>query len=235
MADGLYVGMCGAAARASQLEAIADNLANAQTPGFKAARPAFASFLPLSGAPDKVYPAAVGAGIDLRPGTAVRTGGALDLYPEEGAFLAVRTAEGQTAFTRDGRLALDGQRRLVAQGRPVLDVRGSEIRVPEDREARVDQDGHVRAGELELGELARFRLEGNPDRLAPTLLAVGPGARAVPVSSAVRAGELEAGNTQALESTVQLISAQRAFDATMQALQTYRRMDDRAVEIGRVR
>jgi flagellar basal-body rod protein FlgF len=227
--------MCGAAARATQLEAVADNLANAQTPGFKAARPAFASFLPASGAPDKVYPAAVGAGIDLRPGTAVRTGGALDLYPEGGAFLAVRAAGGQVAFTRDGRLSLDGDRRLVSQGRPVLDVAGNEIRVPPNREARVDPDGSVRADDLTLAELARFRLEGNPDRLAPSLLAVGAGARAVPVSAPVRSGELESGNTQPLEATVQLISAQRAFDATMQALQTYRRMDDRAVEIGRVR
>jgi len=64
MADGLYVSMCGAAARAEQLDAVADNLANAQTPGFKPARPAFESFLAASGAPDKVYPAAVAGGFE---------------------------------------------------------------------------------------------------------------------------------------------------------------------------
>ena len=68
MADGLYVSMCGAVARAEQLEAVADNLANAQTPGFKAARPAFESFMAASGAQDKHYAAAVATGFDLRPG-----------------------------------------------------------------------------------------------------------------------------------------------------------------------
>ena len=69
MADGIYVSMCGAVARTEQLDAIADNLANAATPGFKASRPAFESFLPPGAAPtsDKHYPAAVGAGFDLRP------------------------------------------------------------------------------------------------------------------------------------------------------------------------
>ena len=87
MADGLYVSMCGAAARQEQLDAIADNLANAQTPGFKAARPAFAAFLPASGAEDKVYPAAVASGFDLRAGPTVATGNALDVLPEDGASM----------------------------------------------------------------------------------------------------------------------------------------------------
>ena len=46
MADGIYVGMAAAAARAEQLDSIADNLANVETPGFKASHPAFQSFLP---------------------------------------------------------------------------------------------------------------------------------------------------------------------------------------------
>ncbi len=45
MADGIYVGMAGAAARLDQLDSIADNLANADSAGFKAERPAFESFL----------------------------------------------------------------------------------------------------------------------------------------------------------------------------------------------
>jgi flagellar basal-body rod protein FlgF len=48
-------------------------------------------------------------------------------------------------------------------------------------------------------------------------------------------GEVELGNAGALEATVQLISAQRQFDASMQALQTYRSLDQRSNEIGRIR
>src|SRR5512147_1572388 len=93
MADGIYVSMCGAEARTEQLDAIADNLANASTPGFKASRPAFESFLPrgAGAASDKHYPAAVAAGFDLRSGPTQRTDNPLDVVPGEGMFLMVQT------------------------------------------------------------------------------------------------------------------------------------------------
>jgi flagellar basal-body rod protein FlgF len=235
MADGLYVSMCGAAARAEQLDAIADNLANAQTPGFKSARPAFESFLPASGAPDKVYPAAVAAGLDLRPGPTVRTDQPLDVLPEDGAFLQVALPGGGSGYTRDGRLSIDSERRLVSSGRPVLDREGNPVRIPVDQKPVIEADGGVRLGEVRVAELALWKLEGPVDRSGPTLLTPGQGGRALPAAARVRTGEIEMGNTQPLEATVQLIAAQRNFDSSMQALQTYRRMDDRSTDIGRVR
>ena len=235
MADGIYVSMCGAAARSEQLESIADNLANAQTPGFKAARPSFESFLPASGADDKVYPAAVATGFDLRPGAVSHTGNPLDVLPEDGAFLMVRTPSGGVAFTRDGRLSLDAEQRLVQSGRPVLDRGGVPIRVPPGAALEIGADGVVRAGGTAVAELGRFRLTGAVDRVGPSLLAPGRGGRADLVDARVRAGEVELGNAGALEATVDLISAQRSFDASMQALQTYRSLDGRAAEIGRIR
>lgn len=235
MADGLYVSMCGAVARAEQLEAVADNLANAQTPGFKAARPAFESFMAPSGAQDKHYAAAVGTGFDLRPGPTAATGNPLDVVPDGGAFLTVRTAQGTVAHTRDGRLTLDAAGRLVSDGRAVLGKDGNPIVIPPETVARIDRNGDVHAGELVVGHLALVRLEGPVDRVGASLLAPGQGGRAVPVEETVRTGELELGNATALETAVQLVSAQRAYDASMQALQTYKAMDQRAVEIARVR
>jgi flagellar basal-body rod protein FlgF len=234
MADGIYVSMCGAAARSEQLDAIADNLANAQTPGFKAARPAFESFLPASGATDKVYPAAVATGFDLRPGAITQTGNALDVLPEDGAFLMVRNGDG-VAFTRDGRLSVDGERRLVQHGRQVLDRGGAPIHIPPGVAPQVGADGVVRAGDLVVGELGRFKLAGQVDRVGPALFSPSRGGRADPVDAAVRSGEVELGNAGALEATVAMISAQRSFDASMQALQTYRSIDGRSSELGRVR
>lgn len=233
MADGLYVSMCGAAARAEQLDAVADNLANAQTPGFKPARPAFASFLAQSGAPDKVYPAAVAGGFDLAPGVLVRTDRPLDVLPEDGAFLQVRLADGSTAYTRDGRLSVDGKRQLSAAGLPVLDGAGNPIVVPEGETPIVDPNGEVRIRDLPVATLATWKLTGPANRVGTALLAPGAGGEAVPVTAAVRSGEIETGH--ALEAAVSLITLQRGFDAAMQAIQTYRRMDDRSTELGRVR
>ncbi|MBI5546020.1 MAG: flagellar hook basal-body protein, partial [Deltaproteobacteria bacterium] len=145
MADGLYLGMAGAAARAEQLDSIADNLANVQTPGFKPSKPAFESFLPASGAPDKVYAAAVGTGVDARPGAVTRTGNPLDVLPEGDGLLAVRTGSGGVAFTRAGRLAVDGGGRLLAAGLPVLDTLGNPIRLPPEAQPVIGPDATVRA------------------------------------------------------------------------------------------
>lgn len=238
MADGMYVSMCGAAARTEQLDAVADNLANAQTPGYKASRPAFESFLAASRAADKSYPASVATRIDLRPGPSTRTENPLDVVPEDGAFLAVQGADGKVAYTRDGRLSIDGDRRLVLGGRPVLDAGGQPIHLPPGAAARIDAAGTISAGGFTVGELGLFRLSGGVDRLGASLYAPGAGGSAEPVPAGegrVRVGEIEMGNATALDGMVQLISAQRHFDASMQALQTYRSMDQRGPDLGRVR
>jgi flagellar basal-body rod protein FlgF len=235
MADGIYVSMCGAAARAEQLDAVADNLANAQTPGFKAARPRFEAFLPASGAEDKAYPAAVATGFDLRPGPTAHTGNPLDVVPDEGAFLAIRAPDGSVAYTRDGRLQLDAARRLVLAGHPVLDRAGQAIHVPPQQSIQIGSDGVVRAGDLNVAELGLFKLSGPVDRVGPSLLKPAQGGGAHAAEVAVRTGEIELGNAGALEATVELISAQRSFDASMQALQTYRSIDGRSADVGRIR
>lgn len=235
MADGIYVTMCGAAARSEQLDSVADNLANAQTPGFKASRPAFEAFLAASGAADMAYPAAVQTRFDLRPGPSSRTENPLDVVPEGGAFLAVTTAAGQKVYTRDGRLTVDGQQRLVQNGNPVLDPGGGPIQVPPGAAPRVTDTGAVMVGNAAVGQLGLFKLEGPVDRAGQAHLALAPGGRAEPYEGHVRVGEIELGNATPLDGMVQLISAQRHFDASMQALQTYRSLDQRSNELGRVR
>ncbi len=235
MADGIYVSMCGAAARSEQLDSVAENLANAQTPGFKASRPAFEAFLPASRAGDKSYPAAVATSLDLRPGPSSRTDDPLDVLPADGAFLSVRLPSGERAYTRDGRLAVDPERRLVQDGHPVLDPEGTEIRVPPGSPPVIGEDGVVRSEGVAVGQLGLFRLDGPAGRVGPALVTPAQGGRAVPVAAQVHSGELELGNATPLEGMVQLISAQRHFDASMQALQTYRSLDQRGSDLGRVR
>jgi flagellar basal-body rod protein FlgF len=101
---------------------------------------------------------------------------------------------------------------------------------------KIDADGTVRAGGTAMAQLAVYELSGPADRVGASLLAPGQGGTARPVASGrVRTGELELGNASPLEGMVQLISAQRHFDASMQALQTYRSLDQHASETGRVR
>ncbi len=235
MSDGLYVSMTGAAARAEQLDSVADNLANVQTPGFKAARPAFESFFPPGGAQDKVYPAAVSTGIDTRAGRTIQTGNALDVTPENNAFLAVRQASGELAYTRAGRLSVDAQGQLIAAGLPLADPQQKPILIPPGTTPSIDVNGNVQANGQVIGQLGVFRLEGPVSRIASSLYSPAPGTPVVEVQEKMQAGTLEMSNYDPIEATVALINAHRHYETSVQALQTYRRMDERAVEVGRIR
>jgi flagellar basal-body rod protein FlgF len=236
LADGIYVGMAAAAARAEQLDAIADNLANVETPGFKASHPAFQSFLPprAGATSDKVAAAAVGTGADLSPGPVVGTERALDVVPHEDAFLTVRTATGP-AYTRNGKLVVSPDGLLTAAGRPVLGVSGEPIGVPVGATVLVNDRGEVLIDRQPVDRLALVKIQGGLAHLGPSLYGPGAQGKAVPADLGVAVGQLEMGNATALESTVQMIGAQRQFETAMQAIQTYRRLDDRAIEVGKSR
>lgn len=240
MADGMYIAMNGAAARELQLEAIADNLANAQTPGFKAERPAFQSFLAATRdgsapAKEQVHPVAVATALDLRPGLTVATGRALDVVPDGSAFLSVERDNGERAYTRAGSLEVDAQHRLASAGHPVLGLSGAPILVPPGAEPTIAEDGTVKAAGAVIGRLALFELQGGVDRVGSGLVTPGPDGTAVPVETRVRTGAVEQSNVNALETTIELMSAQRHYESALQALTTYRTIDQKANELGRAR
>ncbi len=242
MSDGLYVGMSGAASRVLQLDAIADNLANANTPGYKAERPVFEHVLGSEAngsgpAIDHVHSAVAGTALDLSPGLTTTTGRALDVVPEGRHMLAVLQQDGSIAYTRRGSLQVDAQGILCSNGRPVVGVTGGQVIVPAGAPAQITQDGTVRVGDAAVDRLALFELSGPVDRVGPGLLAPGnQGGTAAPVAAPkFRVGEVEQSNVNALAMTVELISAQRHFENAMQALSTYRRMDDKMLEVARLR
>ena len=236
MADGIYVGMSAAAARAAQLESIADNLANAQSPGFKASRPAFQSFMSGRGGNDKIVSAAVSTGIDLRPGVMTPTDRPLDVVPQNDTFLAVATPSGARGYTRNGNLEVGPEGELLIAGQHVLDDNGEPLNVPPGAAPIISEEGEVFVDDVPVGKLGVFAITGPLDRIGPTLLGPGPNAQVTAVQDArFRIGALEMGNAPALEATIEMIASQRHFDTAMQAIQTYRRMDERAVEVGRIR
>ena len=236
MADGIYVSMNGASARMAQLESISDNLANAQTPGFKATRPSFEAFLAMGAGKNasKVYPAAVSTQVDLSTGAVVQTGNPLDVVPTGKSFLAVQTSTG-LALTRNGHLQIEQNGGMTAAGRPVIGRDGQPIMTPLGARVRLDASGAVYANDSKIAELALYEATGPVDRIGPSLLAPHDQKSLVPSTDTLRLGEIETGNASPLEAAVQLVSAQRHFETSMQALQTYRRMDERAAEVGRVR
>ena len=119
MSNGIYVSMAGAAARSEQLDALSDNLSNIQTPGFRATKVAFQSFLATAGVTDKIFPAAVSSGLDMKPGQLVVTENPMDVAPDGMTFMGVQTNAG-LAYTRNGALQVSNGT-LVSGGLPVAE------------------------------------------------------------------------------------------------------------------
>jgi flagellar basal-body rod protein FlgF len=238
LADGIYVGMAAASARAAQLDSIADNLANSETPGFKAARPAFQSFLPAQGgarSTDKVFAAAVSTGTDLRPGTTVGTDNPLDVLPEGDLFLGVETSTGP-AYTRNGKIEVSPDGQLQIMGHAVLNASGSAISVPQGALPTIKENGDVVVDHSVVDTIGMFKVQGPIDRNGNALFTATPGTTVEAVDGAkLQTGTIELGNVPALESTVAMIGAQRHFETAMQAIQTYKKLDERAIEVGKVR
>lgn len=236
MADGIYVGMSAAIGRAAQLDAIADNLANIESPGFKGTRPAFSSFLPPGGPTDKVLSGVVATTIDMRPGTTETTDSLTDVIPDGDAMLAVQMPGGKIAYTRNGHIETGPDGVLQIGGLPVLDASGEPIVVPEASEVTIESTGEVKAGRQVVGNLSLWTSQGSMDRVGSSLMLPSTGTQMNQVTDgSVRVGELELGNVSALESTVQMIGAQRNYELAMQAIQTYKQLDDRVIQVGLVR
>ncbi len=91
----------------------------------------------------------------------------------------------------------------------------------------------------ELTRIATYRLDGPVDRIGATLLrpSVTPGQEGTvtELEGKLRVGELEMGNSSALEAAIQMVSAQRQFETSMQAIDTYKKIGDRSNELGRIK
>src|SRR5205085_11786867 len=118
---GLYIAASGMLAEQVRQDQIANDLANASTPGYKPDRAAQESFDELllhnSRTGAAIGGLSLGTGIaelrtDLSQGPLSQTGHPMDVALSGDGFLAVDTSQG-VRYTRDGQLATDDQGRLV--------------------------------------------------------------------------------------------------------------------------
>jgi flagellar basal-body rod protein FlgF len=160
----------GAQLRSTQV--LANNLANADTPGFRAERAVFAEFLQpkaagetLPGDRGSAYAIDRATWRDTAAGSISNTGNPFDLALQGDGFFAVETPRGER-YTRAGRFALAGDGKLTdAEGNAVLDARGTPIVVgPNDTRIEVRGDGSIRSENGPIGQLRVVRFE-DPQKL----------------------------------------------------------------------
>jgi len=149
MDSGYYAAMTGLVARTQALDTAAANLANAQTPGYRAEREYFRSALLGPDAQNSQLGHTVnnfgmlgGDRLDMSQGALTATGNPLDLAIEGEGLFQVQTANG-LRYTRDGAFHRSQTGQLVTQaGESVLSPTGQIIQIPPG-EVSVGADGVV--------------------------------------------------------------------------------------------
>jgi len=143
----IYTAMNGAARTLEHQAALANNMANANTPGFRAQLALYRS-VPLQGGgsvPTRVATVASTPGSHFEPGPLRSTGNPLDVAIASDGWLAVQTAEGQ-AYTRAGSLTLSADGQLqTSQGLAVLSSDDATIEVMPHSTVSIASDGALSA------------------------------------------------------------------------------------------
>ena len=230
MDSGFYSAYTGFSARLDQLDLLANNLANANTPGYKAQFSFYRSLpawlqaslsTPMNDAVNR-YGILGGGGIDFTPSNLDNTGNPTDLALGGGGFFTVQAKNG-VRYTRDGNFQLNSKRQLItSQGDPVLDEVGRPIQLPSGQ-LTVSQDGNVSIDDAIVAKLKVVDFPaGTPLALeGATYFAAPPNTGKNMVDPNVRQGSLETSNTNPVRAAVSLIDLQRTAQMMEKALSIF--------------
>lgn len=246
MLDSLYISATGMHAEQSQIDAVANNLVNMNTMGFKKSHVAFETLMPHQQAATTSLPGMggvstsyIGTGVngtqtlaDFSVGPLQQTQNDFDFAIQGDGLFEVQMPDGSLAYTRMGSMHVNSDGYLVnADGYPLSAM----LQVPSDIEKVViGADGHVQyklqntdkltdAGYLELSHFS------NAAALKPVgnnLFVSSEQSGEVIYSRAgengagtIAQGYLEGSNVQMIEELTTMMTAQRAYEANSRVLQ----------------
>ncbi len=249
MIRGLYTAAAGMTAQQKDIDVISNNIANVNTTGFKKDRTEFQDLMyqtlnytaGATGA-DTNNPTGIDTGLGVRvagiqknfvQGSLKETGNTYDLAIQGNGFFKITLPSGDTAYTRNGSFKLDNEGSIVNGMGYKLDP---EIVIPEDLiKVSIAKDGTVSAVEPATGAIQQLgqittvnfinpaglspqgdslylasEVSGDPIEGTPGLEGIG----------SLRQGMLEGSNVQLVTEMVNLITAQRGYEANSKAITT---------------
>lgn len=246
----LGIAATGMLAQQNNVDVIANNIANANTTGFKSGRAAFQDLIyqgvhgagTLTSAEGTARPVGTDIGLGVQAagvirhniqGGLIQTENQMDLAIDGRGYFIVNRPDGSQAYTRDGNFQLSAEGQLVT-------LNGFEVEpaivVPElARQVEINQEGVVMAyvedetTPVELGQitLATFLNEAGlkpvGDNLMEVTAASGEAVEATPGTPGVgitRQGYLENSNVNIIQQITDLIAAQRAYEMNSKAIET---------------
>lgn len=244
MFDALSIGATGMQAQQTQVDAIANNLTNANTPAYKKSRLSFTDLVlkavqSSGGAAPLAALQGAGAGVAMAanvklfdPGELKKTESAMDVAIQGDGFLELAMADGTRAYTRGGTLKVNADGQLATHAgiplKPGITIAEGATGVVIAANGRVQVSVKGQGTPIEAGELELVRFTNTQGLLAQG----GNVYRATEASGEPiggKAGEdgmgtlaqgfLEASNVKMVEEMVNLMVAQRAYEASVKVVQ----------------
>ena len=209
---GAYAATVGAMEQQKRLDVIANNVANANSPGFKKDNVHFSNFLN-----QVTY-------TNMDQGPIRETGHKLDLALSGNGFLRVETDQG-VRYTRAGNLTVDNAKNLVTRdGWPVLGRNGP-ILIEKPQDLRIDENGQLFDGNTQVDSLDIVQFP--PDAalkkvqngyFEPSAPETQPGPAE---NCTVRQGALEGANFNPVEEMVRMVETMRNFESYQKTIQIF--------------
>jgi flagellar basal-body rod protein FlgG len=233
---GIYSAAAGMAAQQTWLDALANDLANVNTPGYHSQRVAFR---------DLVYdPAGAGAGADASTlgvtadqGALLQSSNPLALAIDGTGYFQVKRADGTIALTRNGQFQADANGQITTLSGDKLEppitlpkgVSPSDVSIATD--GTVTTSSGTRLGKIQLVSVA------SPDQLLPLGdglfgLTAGSG-KPVSAGGQVKQFFLEGSNVDVADAMTSMIRAQRAFELASRAVTTQDQLLEMANQLRR--
>ena len=220
-----YTAMTAASRSMLSLQVRANNLANVNTPGFRAdLERANATEVQGYGYDSRHLAVVQNNGVDLAPGALMATGRDLDVAVRGNGLLVVQDGDGE-AYTRQGNLQLDAEGRLTVGGRPVLGE-GGPIVLPDFDSLAIGNDGTISItprGDFVIAEVDRLRLVDAPAadlvKSPNGLLVRQDGQPAEPaLNPSLVSGYLESSNVSSIDQLTATMSLNRLFETQIKMM-----------------
>ncbi|MBI5626178.1 MAG: flagellar basal-body rod protein FlgG [Nitrosomonadales bacterium] len=247
MIRSLWIAKTGLDAQQTQMDVIANNLANVSTNGFKRSRAVFEDLLyqtirqpGAQSSQQTQLPSGLQIGTGVRPVAAERihtqgnlqqTGNQLDVAIQGAGFFQILMPDGTTAYTRDGSFQSDSQGQLVTSNgfaiQPALTIpaNATSVTIGRDGVVSVTQPGvaaPVQVGSLQVATFINpAGLQSTGGNLYQETASSGTPSTNVPGtngSGMLNQGYLETSNVNVVEEMVNMIQTQRAYEINSKAI-----------------
>jgi len=235
MPYGLYISAEGAGVQAKRLEVIANNMANADTVGFKQDVPSFQARYTEAiqrglASPGDQSINNIGGGVKMfdiatnfSEGQLATTGKELDFAIQGNGFFHIQGDDGKVYLSRAGDFSIDAKNRLVtSEGQnPILDQQFSEMTVSTDTPWYMTPDGFlVQDGGAKAIGLSRPKSFAELEKVGNNMFRPTGKFEPVPLEErSVRQGFLELSGSNPVNQMMAMIETTRGFEANSRMIQ----------------